>query len=139
MLPRRYIEAYLRFLLRYRWGVIATIAVITGYFIYFMINHMAIYTNFFDLYPPGHPYIQLYTKYRNMFGTANVVQVVVEVQRGTIFDDIETVKKVDRITLDLLNQVPGVNPDQVISITHPKLKTALTAGSGIKVVPLTYP
>jgi uncharacterized protein len=139
MLPRRYVEAYLFFLLRHRWAVLGAIAGTTLFLLYFMVQHLAIYTNFFDLYPPSHPYIQLYTKYRGMFGTANVVQVVVEVQKGTIFDDVETVRKVDRITLDLLNQVPGVNPDQVISITHPKLKTALTAGSGIKVVPLTYP
>jgi predicted RND superfamily exporter protein len=32
-----------------------------------------------------------------------------------------------------------VNGEQVMSITHPKLKTTLTSGSGIKVVPLTYP
>ena len=35
--------------------------------------------------------------------------------------------------------MPGVNGEQVMSITHPKLKTTLTSGSGIKVVPLTYP
>src|SRR4029079_18688410 len=31
------------------------------------------------------------------------------------------------------------NGEQVLSITHPKVKTTLTAGSGIKVVPLMYP
>lgn len=139
MLPRRYIEKYLFFLLRYRWTVISIVAIVTAYFIYFMMYHMAIFTNFFDLYPPGHPYIQLYTKYRDMFGTANVVLVTVEVKDGDIFTTPETIQKVERITLDLLHNLPGVNGEQVISITHPKLKTALTAGSGIKVVPLTYP
>ena len=139
MLPRRYIEKYLFFLLRYRWPVIAVTGAATAYFVYFMLYHMAIFTNFFDLYPPGHPYIQLYTKYRDMFGTANVVLITVEVKNGDIFTTPETIKKVDRITLDLLHNLPGVNGEQVISITHPKLKTALTAGSGIKVVPLTYP
>ncbi len=67
------------------------------------------------------------------------MQVVVEVKNGTIFDDPETVQKVDRITLALLHDIPGVNGEQVLSITHPKLKTTLTAGSGIKVVPLMYP
>src|SRR5439155_90988 len=47
--------------------------------------------------------------------------------------------KVDRITLALLHDIPGVNGEQVLSITHPKVKTTLTAGSGIKVVPLMYP
>jgi uncharacterized protein len=139
MLPRRYIEKYLFFLLRHRWPVIGVISVVTVYFVYFMIYHMAIFTNFFDLYPPNHPYIQLYTKYRDMFGTANVVLITVEVKDGDIFTTPETIQKVDRITLDLLHNIPGVNGEQVMSITHPKLKTALTAGSGIKVVPLTYP
>jgi uncharacterized protein len=139
MLPRKYIEKYLFFLLRHRWPVVLVIGGVTIYFVYFMIYRMAIFTNFFDLYPPNHPYIKLYTKYRDMFGTANVVLITVEVKDGDIFTTPETIHKVDRITLDLLHNIPGVNGEQVISITHPKLKTALTAGSGIKVVPLTYP
>src|SRR4030095_5870438 len=74
-----------------------------------------------------------------MFGTANTVVMVVEVKNGTIYDDPATVQKVERITLDLLHEVPGAHGEQVMSITHPKLKTTLTSGSGIKVVPLTYP
>src|SRR4029078_755330 len=65
--------------------------------------------------------------------------LVVEVKDGTLFDDPKTVQKVERITLALLHDIPGVNGEQVLSITHPKLKTTLTAGSGIKVVPLMYP
>jgi predicted RND superfamily exporter protein len=139
VLPRRYIEKYLFFLLRHRWPVIGVIAVTTAYFVYFTVYHMAVFTNFFDLYPPNHPYIRLYTKYRDMFGTANVVLIAVEVKDGDIFTTPDTIKKVDRITLDLLHDVPGVNGEQVMSITHPKLKTVLTAASGIKVVPLSYP
>src|SRR5437763_16381569 len=74
-----------------------------------------------------------------MFGTANTVLSVVEVKVGNIFDGPETVQKVDRITLALLHDIPGVNGEQVLSITHPKVKTTLSAGSGIKVVPLMYP
>jgi predicted RND superfamily exporter protein len=139
MLPRRYVEAYLFFLLRHKWSVLGAIAASTLFLVYFMVAHLAIYTNFFDLYPPDHPYIQLYTKYRDMFGSANTVLITVEVQKGTIFDDPETIHKVDRITIDLLHNIPGVNGEQIFSITHPRIKTALTAGSGIKMVPLTYP
>src|SRR5262249_32614233 len=109
MLPRRYIEKYLFFLLRYRWPVLGAVTVLTAYFVYFMVAKMAIFTNFFDLYPPNHPYIQLYTKYREMFGTANVVLIVVEVKDGDIYSTPETIQKVDRITLDLLHNIPGVN------------------------------
>ena len=76
------------------------IAATTVYFIYFMMYHMAIFTNFFDLYPPNHPYIRLYTKYREMFGTANVVLLTVEVKDGDILTTPETIQKVDRITLE---------------------------------------
>ncbi len=139
MLSRKSIEAYLFFLLRNRLAVSLVVAAITLVLGGFMWTRMHIFTNFFDLYPPGHPYIKLYTQYRSMFGTANTLLLVVEVKDGTIFDDPATVQKVDRITLALLHDIPGVNGDQVLSITHPKLKTTLTAGSGIKVVPLMYP
>ena len=139
MLPRRTIEAYLFFLLRHRALVSLVVAAITVGLALFMWFRMHVFTNFFDLYPRNHPYIQLYQQYRSMFGTANTVLIVVEVKNGTIFDDPETVQKVDRITLALLHDIPGVNGEQVLSITHPKVKTTLTAGSGIKVVPLMYP
>lgn len=139
MLPRAYIERYLRFLLRHRWAVAAFIALGTLFFLWYSIAHLTIFTNFFDLYPPRHPYIKVYKKYRSMFGTSNVLMMVVEARSGDIFSDPEIIRKVDRITLALLHDVPGVNGEQVISITHPKLKTTLTSGSGIKVVPLTYP
>jgi predicted RND superfamily exporter protein len=57
----------------------------------------------------------------------------------TIFTDPEIIQKVDRITVDLLQKVPGVNGEQVLSITHPKLKTTMATGAGLKTVPLTYP
>jgi predicted RND superfamily exporter protein len=139
MLSRKTIEAYLFFLLRHRIAVSLVVAAITFVLAGFMYFRMHVFTNFFDLYPPNHPYIKLYTQYRSMFGTANTLLLVVEVKNGTIFDDPATVQKVDRITLALLHDVPGVNGEQVLSITHPKIKTTLTAGSGIKVVPLMYP
>src|SRR5262249_23475088 len=135
----RRMEAYLFVLLRHRLAVSLVVGAITLVLGGFMWPRMHIFTNFFDLYPPGHPYIKLYTQYRNMFGTANTLLLVVEVKDGTIFDDPATVQKVDRITLALLHDIPGVNGDQVLSITHPKLTTTLTAGCGIKVVPLMYP
>ena len=136
---QRYIEAYLFFLLRRRVAVTVVIAVISLALTWSMFQYTKVFTNFFDLYPPDHPYIKLYTQYRNMFGTANTVLVVVETPNGTIFDDPETVQKVERITLGLLHDIEGVNGEQVLSITHPKVKTTLTSGSGIKVVPLMYP
>jgi predicted RND superfamily exporter protein len=139
MLPRWLIERYLHFLLRRRVPISIAIGIGTAFFVWLTATRLTMFTNFFDLYPPGHPYIQVYTKYRSLFGSSNQLVMAVEVQNGTLFDNPAIVQKVDRITLDLLHNVPGVNGEQVLSITHPKLKTTLTSGSGIKVVPLSYP
>lgn len=139
MFSRKSIEAYLFFLLRRRVAVSVVVASITFFLAFYMYNYMRVFTNFFDLYPPSHPYIKLYQQYRSMFGTANTVLIVFETKNGTIFDSPDIVQAVDRVTLEFLHDIPGVNGEQVLSITHPKVKTTLTAGSGIKVVPLMYP
>jgi uncharacterized protein len=139
MLSQSFVERYLSFLLRHRIGVSILIAMGTVFFVWFSFFRLTVFTNFFDLYPPRHPYIQVYTKYRSMFGTSNVLVMAVEATNGNMFSDPEIIRKVDRITVDLLRNVPGVNGEQVVSITHPKLKTTLTSGTGIKVVPLMYP
>ncbi|MGD9762756.1 MAG: RND family transporter [Candidatus Binatia bacterium] len=139
MLPRRYVEAYLRFLLRHRVGVGALVLAATVFFAWHAARHLTVFTNFFDLYPPHHPYIKVYQKYRKLFGTSNVLLMTVEAKHGDIFSDPDVITTVDRLTLDLLREVPGVNGDQVLSITHPKLKTTLTTSAGLTTVPLTYP
>lgn len=139
MLPKAWIERYLAFLLRNRLAVALGIAAGTAFFFWCAVARLAIVPNFLDLQPPDHPYIRVYHKYRSMFGTSNLLAIAVEARQGTIFDDPAVIETVDRITLELLQHVPGVNPEQVISITHPKLKTTLTSGSGIKIVPLVYP
>src|SRR5438093_13780537 len=116
MLPRRTIEAYLFFLLRHRALVSLVVAAITVGLALFMWFRMHVFTNFFDLYPRNHPYIQLYQQYRSMFGTANTVLIVVEVKNGTILHDPETVQKDDRITRAPLHDVPRFNCAQGHSI-----------------------
>ena len=138
MLPTPYVERYLYFLLRHRLSVATVVAAVTLFFIWCSAVHLTIFTNFFDLYPPNHPYIKVDTKYREMFGSSNVLLMTLEANEGTVFDP-EIIRKVDRITVDLLHNVPGVNGDQILSITHPKVKTTLSTGAGLKTVPLTYP
>jgi predicted RND superfamily exporter protein len=93
MLPRSWMEAYINFLLRFRWPIIIVLTIMTLGLAY-QLGHMRVYTNFFDLYPPGHPYIQLYQKYRRMFGTANVLMMAIEVKDGDVFN-VETINKLN--------------------------------------------
>ncbi len=95
---------------------------------------LRIHTNFFDLYPPKHEYIQLYKKYRVMFGTANVMTMALEVKNGDIYN-VETIKKVDRITKQIMT-VKGVDNLQIVSLTHPRLKNFGVGSGGINIEPI---
>lgn len=136
MLPRAWMEAYLRFLLRFRSPVSAVLVLITLVLGYYAAE-MRVYTNFFDLYPPGHAYIQLYQKYRRMFGTANVLVMTVEKKEGDIFN-VETINKLNWATLQML-ETSGVNPYQLRSLTHPKMKNIRITGAIITAYPIMYP
>jgi predicted RND superfamily exporter protein len=129
-------EAYLKFLLRFRWSILAALTIMTIFLGWHSWN-MRVYTNFFDLYPPGHPYIQLYQKYRRMFGTANVLVMAVEVKKGDIFN-VDTLNKLNWATLQVL-ETAGVNPYQLLSLTHPKMKNIRITGAVITAYPVMYP
>ena len=92
--------------------------------------------NFLDLYPPGHPYLQLYKKHARMFGSSNVLVVAVEVKEGDIFT-VETLNKIDRLTVALM-ETPGVNPWQVLSISHPKARNIRVTSAGIDLMPTSW-
>src|SRR5262245_33233318 len=129
-------QRYLESLFRHRRFVVCVLTAITIVFGMFA-SKVRVHTDFFDLYPPKHPYIQLYKKYRETFGSANVVLVGVERKDSTIYD-VRTLEKIDRITRFLL-ATPGVDPSQVISITSPRLKNVEVSSWGIRVTPAIHP
>jgi hypothetical protein len=136
MLPRSWMEAYIRFLLAYRWPVL-TAALAFSVFLGYHLSNTVIQMNFFDLYPPHHPYMQLMRKHPRMFGSANVLVVGVEVKDGDIFN-VETLNKIDRLTVALL-ETSGVNPWGLRSISHPAVRATKVTGAGIRVLPLFHP
>ena len=85
-------------------------------FFAFQVPAVRMASDFADLLPQEHPYIQLHNEIRDTFGGANTVIVAVEVEQGTIFTN-ETLQRIHRITqaVDLLN---GVNHNLVSSLTH---------------------
>lgn len=130
---RHLTQQYLYFLLRHRLGVCILITLGT-LFLGYQATHLRVHTDFFNLYPPGHPYIQLYQQYRQMFGTANVLQIVLEVKDGDIYT-IDTIKKIDGLTRALI-ETKGVNPFQVTALTHPSVRNIAISTSGISTLPL---
>ena len=136
MLPRSWMEAYLHFLLKFRWSILFALTLMTLFLGWHSWN-MRVYTNFFDLYPPSHPYIQLYQEYRRMFGTANVLVMAIETKKGDIFN-VDTINKLNWATLQVL-ETAGVNPYQLLSLTHPKMKNIRITGAVITAYPIMYP
>lgn len=73
-------------------------------------------SDFDDLLPQNHPFIQLHNQIRESFGGVSVVAVEVEVEQGTIFTN-ETLALINRLTQDV-DSLPGVNHNLVSSLTH---------------------
>ncbi|MBI4516089.1 MAG: MMPL family transporter [Deltaproteobacteria bacterium] len=166
MIPQRWIEGYLRFLLKYRGSVTIVVALITLFFA-FQLRLMRLHTDFFDFYPkyrtfadawhecrgeggnavsclaksvinPGpNPYIQIYRDFRRMFGSANILSVILEVKQGDVYNPA-TLQKLDAITKYVINS-KGVVPYQILSIAHPRITSVTAREGGVEIRPVFYP
>lgn len=95
--------------------VLGAIMAVTVFFAA-QIPALQMYSDFADLLPQKHPYIQLHNQIRDTFGGANVVTVAVEVDEGTIFTD-RTLRTIHQLT-QAVDTLPGVNHNLVSSLTH---------------------
>src|SRR6266446_4282967 len=144
-------EIYLRFLMRNRLAVGVVAFLMTVIFTYEE-TKVKIVPQFLDFYPgpstvrlfgheytwrKGHPYITIYNTFRRMFGSANVLTVILEVKHGDIYNPT-TLQKVDEIT-KRLTETKGVVPYQILSIAHPKMKSITTYGGAIQVREVYFP
>ncbi|CAM3915647.1 efflux RND transporter permease subunit [Roseateles saccharophilus] len=77
---------------------------------------LRIYTDFSDLLPQHHPYIQTYNRVKENFGGANQIVMAIEVEQGTVFND-RTLALLHRATQGVDN-LPSVNHNLVGSLTH---------------------
>lgn len=77
---------------------------------------LRVYSDFADLLPQNHPYIQVYNRLKENFGGANMIVMSIEVEQGTIFNN-ETLKLVHEATQGV-DGLPSVNHNLVNSLTH---------------------
>ncbi|HBW09322.1 MAG: transporter [Pseudomonas sp. BICA1-14] len=102
-------------LFRHPRSVLMIIAALTLLFA-MRIPALKIYTDFADLLPQEHPYIQLHNSIKDTFGGANVLVIGVEFTEGDLFSN-ENLATIDRVT-QAVDSLPGVNHNLVSSLTH---------------------
>lgn len=117
-------------LFHHRKVVLAVVFLVTTFFAYH-IPAVKMLSDFASLLPQEHPYIQLHNSIRDTFGGANIINIAVEVEQGTIFTN-ETLARIHRITQSV-DEVSNVNHNLVTSLTHRNTrKIYLTAGGTIQ-------
>jgi len=124
----RTVEAYVAFIWRHRPLVLAVILAVTAFWA-FQARKVEMYSQFADLLPQGHPYIKAYNQHRETFGGANIVTLVLQVDKGDIFNP-ETLNKVRYVT-DQVDQINGVDHNQVASLSHVKIRNIKTLPGGM--------
>lgn len=124
------------FCIRWRRSVLAGIALVTLFFAWFAVQ-IDVKTIFTDLQPSNHPYIQTNEEFKNTFGGANVVSIMVETKQDDIFN-LETLGTIKQITDDL-QYVDAVNQFQIVSLATKKLKNVRSSSVGIETLPIMWP
>lgn len=124
----RFLIATARWVLRHSWISLGAILLITGFFA-FHARKVEMYSQFADLLPQGHSYIEGYNQFRKTFGGANVVVLSVAVREGDIFNT-KTLKAIQYVT-EKVDQIDGVNHYQVASIAHVKIRKLETGSGGL--------
>ena len=110
---------YVTVLMRWRWSIIGLVLVVTAAWA-LQLPGLKMYSEFSDLLPQNHPYIQLHNEVRDVFGGANIVLLCVAVEQGDIFTP-EVLETLHRITQDV-DLLPGVDHNQLASLTHQKVR-----------------
>ena len=132
-------ESFARNVIRLRWPILIGIIGITLFFAW-QCTYVRFRITLSDLWPAEHPFLKVHQQYGDQYGSPLTVYVMVKARTGTIYDR-DSVEKIDRIT-KAIDDIPGVNHDQVVSLTSRKVKTISLRGSGVTVenlVPRTLP
>ena len=115
------------------WLSLAILLAVTAFFAWGL-RHVELKTIFSDLLPKTHPFVQVYKDHPN-FGNPLTVTVMVKRSDGKTIYNPETLQKVWDMTRNI-DLTPGVDHDQVLSITTEKARYAEATPFGIDTQPL---
>ncbi|RLD32987.1 MAG: hypothetical protein DRI73_06220, partial [Bacteroidetes bacterium] len=128
-------QKVVEFQLKHRIAVLCLFIVLTGMSLYTVIAKLEVKTDFFEIYPPKHEYIKMYKEFRKMFGSANVLTIILQREDGKDIYHADTLQKMVDLTQGAL-RIKGCNPIQVSSIAHPRVKQIRISYAGVGLLPL---
>ena len=108
--------------------ILITLAFMAGF------PRVQIRTVFKDLLPRDDPFVQIYYAHRN-FGNPMIMAIMIKRKDGADIYNPETLSKVWKMTRDI-DLAPGIDHDQIISISTEKLRYAEATTEGIDTKPL---
>ena len=118
---------FVAFLVKHRKLIVAGMMVLTVFFMT-QVFRIQMYTQFLDLFPKDHKYVQVHKKYARYFGGAYMATLMLEVKNGDVFNK-ETLAKIIRIE-DAVDLIPGVDHYNITSIASPKTSIVKETDSG---------
>ena len=123
--------AIVSFIIRFRKAVLIIMSLITAFFIT-QIFRMEMFTQFLDLFPVNHPYVQIHKEYAKFYGGAYQATLVLEVKDGGKYSDIfniDTLSRMERIQ-EAVDLIPGVDHFAILSVASPKANYTVETPTG---------
>ena len=130
------VEHAFDFFIRNRKLVIGIVLILTAA-MGFLASKVEVKTIFSDLLPKNHPYVAVNQKFKSTFGGSNLVTIMVETEKGDIFNE-NVLSKVQKLTVGL-QQVNGIDTYQIISIASKKIKEVRASTEGVETKPIMWP
>jgi predicted RND superfamily exporter protein len=124
----RLVHSIVRQTLKHRWFSLGWLAAFTIFFAYQALA-VRMYSKFSDLLPQAHPYVVAYNHFRQIFGTANVMTLELQVRRGDIFT-AKTLHKI-RFIHQQLDLMDGVDHNLINSITGTNARKVIATSGGL--------
>jgi predicted RND superfamily exporter protein len=122
------VHSFVRLTLKHRWFSLVLLTAITVFFAYEALA-VRMYSKFSDLLPQAHPYVESYNHFRQIFGTANVMTVELQVKRGDIFTT-KTLNKI-RFVHEQIDLMDGVDHNLINSITGTNARKVVATSGGL--------
>ncbi|HVA41058.1 MAG TPA: MMPL family transporter, partial [Candidatus Binataceae bacterium] len=123
-------------ILHFRKPIALLLIAVTVLMLYWAVR-VPIATRFGDLFPARHPNTLLYREFRQQYGGAQTLVVMLRVRKGDIFN-FGTLHAIQDITNEI-NALPGVNHNEVFSLASYRVIYARALPGALVASPFMYP